>query len=326
MQRLARLLARRSVPCRAFSASRAARAEIGFIGLGNMGWRMAQNLHKAGKELVVCDVASEPIRALQELRLSAAKVHAVQTPREVAQQAPVVVTMLPSNPHVRGVYLDGPDALSAGLQPNQLFIDASTIDPNVAASVQAQIAAAGATLIDAPVSGGVNGAANATLTFMVGASPDAFERAKPILQLMGKNIVHCGAGSCGQVAKVCNNLLLGISMIGVAEAMSLGVKLGIDAKVLAGIINTSSGRCWSSDAYNPVPGVMDGVPAARDYQGGFAVDLMAKDLSLAASAANSIKHPLLLGGEAQQIYNLLSQHGYGQLDFGSIYKFLAAAK
>jgi 3-hydroxyisobutyrate dehydrogenase len=280
---------------------------------------MAQNLQTKGKSLVVFDVAAQPIQTLVQGGAKAAA-----TPKEVAKNASIVITMLPSNPHVLKVYTEGEDSLIKGLQKNQLFIDASTIDPNVAKQVQSIITAAGATLIDAPVSGGVNGAASGTLTFMVGSSKEDFERAKPILSLMGKNIVHCGPGSCGQIAKVCNNLLLGISMIGVSEAMSLGVKLGIDPKVLAGVINTSSGRCWSSDAYNPVPGVMENVPSSRDYQGGFAVDLMAKDLSLAISAANSIKTPLILGAEAHQVYNMLSQQGYGNLDFGAIYKFLSA--
>jgi len=158
---------------------------------------------------------------------------------------------------------------------------------------------------------------------MVGGSVDAFNRAKPILELMGKNIVHCGGPGNGQVAKVCNNLLLGISMIGVSEAMNLGVKLGMDPKILAGIINTSSGRCWSSDSYNPVPGVIPTVPASNNYAGGFATDLMAKDLSLAVSAANAVKQPLPLGGSAHQFYNMLSQKGLGGLDFAVAYKFLS---
>jgi len=177
--------------------------------------------------------------------------------------------------------------------------------------------------VDAPVSGGVGGAQNATLTFMVGGSKEDFDRVKPLLELMGKNIVHCGGPGNGQVAKVCNNLLLGISMIGVSEAMNLGVKLGMDPKVLAGIINTSSGRCWSSDTYNPVPGVIPTVPASNGYKGGFASDLMAKDLYLAVSAANSIKQPLPLGGNAHQFYNLVSQKGLGGYDFSVVYKLLS---
>jgi len=208
------------------------------------------------------------------------------------------------------------------MRPNSLFIDASTIDPTAAREVSAEAARRGATLLDAPVSGGVGGAEAGTLTFMVGGDPASFERAKPLLQCMGKNIVHCGASGNGQVVKVCNNLVLGISMIGVAEAMNLGISLGMDAKTLAGIFNTSSARCWSSDTYNPVPGVLPNVPAARGYAGGFGVDLMAKDLGLAVNAAEKIKSPLPLGGVALQIYNLLAAHGYGGKDFGSVYAFL----
>jgi len=143
---------------------------------------------------------------------------------------------------------------------------------------------------------------------------------------MGKNIVHCGGSGNGQVAKVCNNLLLGISMIGVSEAMNLGISLGMDPKILAAVINSSSGRCWSSDVYNPVPGVVPGVPCSNEYKGGFAVDLMAKDLGLAVAAAQAVKEPLVLGGSAHQVYNLISQKGYGGLDFSAVFKFLADGK
>jgi len=292
--------------------------QIGFIGLGQMGFRMAQNLLKAGKSVVVYDVATEQSQLLAKEGAKVAK-----SPKEVAANSKTIITMLPSSPHVQSVYLEGPECLLEGLSSGQLFIDASTIDPSVAREVQKAVRAKGADMVDAPVSGGIVGAQNATLTFMVGGEAATFEAAKDTLKLMGKNIVHCGGPGNGQVAKVANNLVLGISMIGVSEAMNLGIKLGMDPKVLAGIFNTSSARCWSSDTYNPVPGVIEGVPSSRDYTGGFGVDLMAKDLSLAVSAANAIKEPLPLGGSALQTYNLLSKKGFGKKDFSSIYKYLA---
>lgn len=230
--------------------------------------------------------------------------------------------MLPSSPHVRSCYLEGENNLVEGLQPGQVFVDASTIDPAVAREIQAKLASLGASMIDAPVSGGIGGAQNATLTFMVGGTPEDFEKAKPILQLMGKNIVYCGGSGNGQVVKLANNLVLGISMIAVSEAMNLGIKLGMDPKTLAGVLNTSTARCWSSDTYNPVPGVIPGVPSSNNYEGGFGVDLMAKDLSLAVGAAHAIKEPLPLGGSALQMYNMLSAKGMGRKDFSSVYQFL----
>jgi 3-hydroxyisobutyrate dehydrogenase len=173
-------------------------------------------------------------------------------------------------------------------------------------------------MLDAPVSGGTGGATAGTLTFMVGGSLADFDRAQPILAAMGKNIVHSGDAGNGQVAKVANNMLLGISMIGVSEAMALGVSLGMDASVLAGIINTSSGRCWSSDTYNPFPGVLESAPAARGYSGGFGTDLMLKDLGLASEAAKQIGQPVILGALAQQLYQSFSAQGNGGLDFSAI--------
>ena len=184
----------------------------------------------------------------------------------------------------------------------------------------------GSVLLDAPVSGGVLGAENATLTFMLGGAPADVERAKPLLSAMGKNIVHCGATGTGQIAKICNNLVLAISMIGVSEAMNLGVTLGIDPKVLAGIFNTSSARCWSSEVYNPVPGVLPNVPASRGYTGGFGSALMAKDVGLAVAAAHAKQVPLPLGGAALQVYNLLGAQGHGQRDFSVVYEFLATKR
>ncbi|MNE28369.1 3-hydroxyisobutyrate dehydrogenase [compost metagenome] len=236
------------------------------------------------------------------------------SPAELARaDVEVIITMLPAAQHVKQVYL-GEDGLLANVQPGVLLIDSSTIDPHSARDVATATRAHGNPMLDAPVSGGTAGAAAGTLTFMVGGEQVDFERAKPVLAAMGKNIVHCGAAGNGQVAKVANNMLLGISMIGVAEAMSLGVKLGMDAEVLAGIINTSSGRCWSSEVNNP----LTGAPAARGYSGGFGTDLMLKDLGLASEAARQVRQPVLLGALAQQLYQTFSAQGNGQLDFSAI--------
>lgn len=218
------------------------------------------------------------------------------------------------------------DHVFQAARPGTLLVDCSTIDPNVAAEVAKSASEKGFSMVDAPVSGGVGGAEAATLTFMVGGEEAAFEAARAYLRHMGKNIVHCGPASTGQVAKVCNNLILGISMAAVAEAMNLGVRLGADPKVLASIINTSSGRCWSSDTYNPVPGVMDNVPASRGYTGGFGVALMRKDLGLALDAAKAVDAPLPTGGLAHTLYSVMTNKGYGKRDFSSIFEFLNEKK
>jgi 3-hydroxyisobutyrate dehydrogenase len=288
--------------------------KIAFIGLGHMGAPMARNLLKAGHEVTVFDVVQASVDALV-----AAGARAQTSSRNAVSTAEMVVTMLPSSPHVQSVYL-GADGVLAGVARNVPLVDSSTIDPLVAREVAATAAKQGNPLADAPVSGGTGGAEAGTLTFMVGASAELFATVRPVLAHMGKNIVHCGGSGNGQVAKICNNLLLGISMIGVAEAMSLGVKLGIDPKVLAGIINTSSGRCWSSDTYNPYPGVMENVPSSRDYAGGFAADLMLKDLGLANDAAHRAGQMPVMGATAQQIYQEISRHGAGRQDFSVVMK------
>jgi 3-hydroxyisobutyrate dehydrogenase len=303
-----------------FTASTAPRASIGFIGLGNMGAPMAANLLKRQHQVTVLDVNPLAVKQLAALGAKAAP-----TPAALASSGvDVVVTMLPSSPHARAVYT-GESGVLSGVKAGTLLVDASTIDPTVSRELALAAAQKGAAFIDAPVSGGVGGATNGTLTFMVGGARDAFDKAKPILECMGKNVVYCGGPGNGQVVKICNNLVLGISMIGVSEAMNLGIKLGMDPKTLAGIFNTSSARCWASDTYNPVPGVIDSVPASRNYDGGFGSALMAKDLGLAVAAAHDIKAPLPLGGAALQVYNLLAAHGLANKDFSVAYQFLAAA-
>ena len=290
--------------------------KLAFIGLGNMGGPMARNLVKAGHTLTVFDVVKANVDALVAVGATAAS-----SAKHAAAEGELVITMLPSSPHVKSVYL-GEAGVLAGATAGTTLIDSSTIDPATAREVAAAALARGFAMADAPVSGGTGGAEAGTLTFMVGAEPALFERIKPLLAHMGKNIVHCGGTGTGQVAKICNNMLLGISMVGVAEAMNLGVALGIDPKVLAGIINTSSGRCWSSDTYNPYPGVLPNAPAARGYTGGFGTDLMLKDLGLATDAAKQARQSVVMGATAQQLYQLLSSQGAGGQDFSAIINLL----
>ncbi|MHA5689553.1 3-hydroxyisobutyrate dehydrogenase [Pseudomonas aeruginosa] len=288
---------------------------IGFIGLGNMGGPMALNLLKAGHALSVYDLSASAVAHATE-----AGARALGSPADIAKSdVQLIITMLPAARHVKQVYL-AEDGLLANVRAGVLLVDSSTIDPISAREVAAAAVAHGNPMLDAPVSGGTGGAAAGTLTFMVGGEQADFDTARPVLEAMGKNIVYCGACGNGQVAKVANNMLLGISMIGAAEAMALGVSLGMDAKVLASVINTSSGRCWSSDTYNPFPGVIESAPASRGYSGGFATDLMLKDLGLASEAAKQIGQPVVLGALAQQLYQSHSAQGHGGLDFSSIIK------
>jgi 3-hydroxyisobutyrate dehydrogenase len=291
---------------------------IAFIGLGNMGGPMALNLLKAGFALTVFDLSPT---ALQSAQAAGAKVAA--TAAEAAANADIVVSMLPASAHVEALYLGSGGVLQA-VQPGTLIVDCSTIAPQTAKTVYQVAQAAGCAMIDAPVSGGTAGAAAGTLTFIVGGESDALERARPLLEKMGKNIFHAGDHGAGQVAKICNNMLLAIHMIGTAEALNLGTSLGLDAKVLSEIINKSSGRNWSSELYNPFPGVMENVPASRGYSGGFGVDLMLKDLGLAQEAALHAKAATPLGTLARNLYHLHSLAGNGRLDFSSILELLQA--
>ena len=225
--------------------------KIGFIGLGHMGNPMARNLLKHGHTLKVFDVVPDLVKKLTDLGVESAPSAAT-----CSQSVELVITMLPSSPHVRSVYTGKDSGVLSGGPAGVLLIDSSTIDPHTARDVAMDARAHGNPMVDAPVSGGTGGAEAGTLTFMVGGDAADFEKAKPILQCMGKNIVHCGGAGNGQVAKICNNMMLAIEMIGTAEGMALAVKLGMDPKVFASIANTSSGRCWSSDSYNPFPGVL----------------------------------------------------------------------
>ncbi|CAN7558124.1 3-hydroxyisobutyrate dehydrogenase [Trinickia sp. LjRoot230] len=288
--------------------------KIAFIGLGNMGAPMALNLLKNGHTLNVFDLSAQAVNTLVDAGALAAP-----SPKAAASDVECVITMLPAAAHVRSVLSDT-DGVLAGIADGVPIVDSSTIDPASAQAFAELARANGNAFADAPVSGGTAGATAGTLTFMVGASVPLYESLRPILAAMGKNIVHCGPTGMGQVAKICNNLLLGITMTGVAEAMSLGVALGIDPKTLAGIINTSTGRCWSADTYNPYPGVVPGAPASRGYSGGFGTDLMLKDLGLATSAAHGVRQPVFLGALAQELYQAMSTSGHGRLDFSAIIK------
>ncbi|MEC4166209.1 MULTISPECIES: 3-hydroxyisobutyrate dehydrogenase [unclassified Pseudomonas] len=285
---------------------------IAFIGLGNMGAPMARNLLKAGHSLNLFDLNKDILA-----ELAALGGHVSASPREAAQGTGLVITMLPAAAHVRSVWL-GEDGVLAGIGAGVPAVDCSTIDPQTAREVAAAAAKQGVQMADAPVSGGTGGAQAGTLTFMVGASPALFDTLHPVLAQMGRNIVHCGDVGTGQVAKICNNLLLGISMVGVSEAMALGAALGIDSEVLAGVINSSTGRCWSSEVYNPWPGIVETAPASRGYTGGFGAELMLKDLGLATEAARQAHQPVVMGAVAQQLYQAMSLRGEGGKDFSAI--------
>jgi 3-hydroxyisobutyrate dehydrogenase len=287
---------------------------IAFIGLGNMGGPMALNLLKAGETVVVYDLVAASLDRAAEGGASVAGSAA-----EAVRRADVVITMLPASQHVSGAYL-GDDGILAHARPGALLIDCSTIAPETAAAVSQAATARGLAMIDAPVSGGIAGAAAATLTFIVGGEPAALERARPVLEKMGKTIFHAGGSGAGQVAKICNNMLLGIHMAGTAEALALGVANGLDPRVLSEIMLKSSGRNWSLEVYNPWPGVQENSAATRGYSGGFGSDLMLKDLGLSQQAAQAVGAATPLGAVAHQLYRLHGLNGHGRLDFSSIVK------
>ncbi len=286
---------------------------IAFIGLGHMGKPMALNLLKAGHSLKVFDLNAD---AMKELQAAGAQVG--ESAVQIAQDAQMVFTMLPAGRHVRQVY-EGENGLLQAVAPGTVLVDCSTIDAQTSQDLAAKAAKLGLLMLDAPVSGGTGGAIAGTLTFMVGGEDPALEKARPYLDAMGKNIFHAGKAGAGQVAKICNNMLLGILMAGTAEALALGVAHGLDPAVLSSIMARSSGRNWATELYNPWPGVMPDVPASRDYQGGFATGLMLKDLGLAADAAVSQNSATPLGELARNLFALHAAQGQNAgLDFSSI--------
>uniref|UniRef100_A0A8C3EC99 3-hydroxyisobutyrate dehydrogenase n=74 Tax=Telluraves TaxID=3073808 RepID=A0A8C3EC99_CORMO len=298
------------------SRTMASKTPVGFIGLGNMGNPMAKNLVKHGYPVIAYDVFPEACKEFQDLGAQV-----TESPADVAERADRIITMLPSSPNAKEVYT-GANGILKKVKKGSLLIDSSTIDPAVSKELAKAVEKMGAVFMDAPVSGGVGAARAGNLTFMVGGVEQEFNAAKELLTCMGSNVVYCGEVGTGQAAKICNNMLLAISMIGTAEAMNLGIRLGLDPKLLAKILNMSSGRCWSSDTYNPVPGVMEGVPSANNYQGGFGTTLMAKDLGLAQISATNTKTPVPLGSQAHQIYRMMCAKGYALKDFSAVFQFL----
>ncbi|XWS20721.1 hypothetical protein CRYUN_Cryun31cG0127000 [Craigia yunnanensis] len=305
---------------------------IGFVGLGNMGSRMANNLLKAGYKMTVHDVNCNVMKMYSDMGVSTK-----QTPFEVAEASDVVITMLPSSSHVLDVY-NGPNGLLQGgslLMP-RLLIDSSTIDPQTSRKLSVSVSNCilkekkdnweNPVMLDAPVSGGVVAAEAGSLTFMVGGSEEAYLAAKSLLLSMGKNTIFCGGPGNGSAAKICNNLAMAVSMLGVSEALALGQSLGITASTLTNIFNSSSARCWSSDSYNPVPGVMQGVPSSRNYSGGFASKLMAKDLNLAAASAEEVGLKCPLTFLAQNIFTEICKDGHESEDFSCAFHHYYSGK
>jgi 3-hydroxyisobutyrate dehydrogenase len=291
-------------------------ARIGFIGLGNMGLPMAQNLLKAGHQVEGVDVNAAAVE-----KLKAAGGAPVEFAKVAAARADVVITMLPAGQQVREVYL-GPNGIVENANEGTLLIDCSTIDVETARAVATEAEKKGLLMLDAPVSGGVGGATAATLTFMVGGSERAFVRAETILQKMGKTIVHAGGAGTGQAAKICNNMILAVSMIAVSEAFVLAEKLGLDHQKLFDISSKSSGQCWSMTSYCPVPGPVPASPANRDYAAGFTAAMMLKDLKLSQEAAKAAGAKTALGANAERIYSAYVASGEAGKDFSGIIRFV----
>ena len=290
--------------------------QIAFIGLGNMGGPMAINLHKAGHSVKAFDLSADALA-----KVKAEGVQIAASAQDAVQGAEAIVTMLPASQHVEGLFL-GNGNLLASIAKGTLVIDSSTIAAATSQKVAKAAEAAGIDFIDAPVSGGTGGAIAGTLTFMVGGTPPALERARPLLEKMGANIFHAGAVGAGQTAKICNNMLLGILMVGTSEAIALGVANGLDPKVLSEIMRRSSGGNWALEKYNPYPGVHENAPASKGYTGGFGTDLMLKDLGLSQENATAVKASTPLGGMARAIYAAHSIAGHGGEDFSSVIKML----
>ncbi|WP_404402501.1 3-hydroxyisobutyrate dehydrogenase [Idiomarina seosinensis] len=291
-------------------------ATVGFIGLGNMGGPMAANLAKAGHQVKAFDLSEQALAAVTEAGASA-----MSTARSAVEGVDFVVTMLPADHHVKNLYL-GSDGLIGLLSDKQLVIDCSTISSEAAVEVGTELENAGIGFIDAPVSGGVGGAKAGTLTFICGGNEENVDRARAVLNDMGKNVFRAGDIGAGQIAKICNNMLLSVLMVGTSEALQLGKANGLDPQVLSEIMLQSSGRNWTLEVYNPCPGVMDGVPSSNDYQGGFMVDLMAKDLGLAQQNALKAGATTPMGSLTRNLYHSWAQQGHGRQDFSSIFNYL----
>ena len=287
--------------------------KIGFIGLGNMGMPMAQNLISNGIKVKGFDVSEEVLK-----QASKNKIEVCSDTLQASKEIDVLITMLPNGEAVSSVF--NSESLLENIDPSILIIECSTISPKTSKELSLKASSLNLEMIDAPVSGGVKGAEEAGLTFMVGGSVENLEKAKPILSMMGKNIFHAGDSGSGQIAKLCNNMLLAIHMSGTAEALSMGVKSGLDPSVLSEIMSKSSGGNWSLDKYNPYPGVMTESPASKDYQGGFLNKLMIKDLNLAKELAQDSKTETPMGDSARKLYDELIEQGLEDLDFSSVQK------
>lgn len=288
-------------------------ATVGFIGLGNMGGPMAINLVKGGHTVKAFDLSADAIARIVE-----AGGQGADSAVAAATDVDFLVSMLPAGKHVDGLYVSGDAPLFDVVRKGTLIIDSSTIDAETAKRVAAVGAEKGIGFMDAPVSGGVGGAVAGTLAFMTGGTAEQFATAKPVLECMGKNIFHAGAAGAGQTAKACNNMMLAILMSGTCEVLNMGIKNGMDPAVLSEIMKQSSGNNWALQVYNPVPGVMDGVPASNNYQGGFQVDLMYKDLGLAMDLSQQSASPVPMGSAARSLFSLHKSKGNGGLDFSSL--------
>lgn len=291
-------------------------SKVGFIGLGNMGGPMMRNLVKAGHRIKAYDVAPTLVAAAKEAGAEPAAGAAA-----AAREVEIVITMLPAGQHVRSVYL-GEAGVIAAAAPNTLLVDCSTIDVATARAVSGAAKEKRLDMVDAPVSGGVAGAQAATLTFMVGGTESAFARAEPVLKAMGKAIVHAGPAGNGQAAKICNNMMLGIQMVSVAEAFALAEKLGLAAAKLFEISAKASGQCWSLTSYCPEPGLVPTAPSNRNFQPGFTAAMMLKDLRLAQEAASAAGAATPLGAAAAALYALFSSKGHDALDFSAIIQMI----
>ncbi|CAG9584919.1 unnamed protein product [Danaus chrysippus] len=307
-----------AIPRRNYSSK--ADKNIAFLGLGNMGGFMAANLVKKGFNVRGYDPSKEAQNAAAKEGVTSASSIAA-----AVDGVDAVVSILPSNKVVLDAYL-GNDGVVKHAPKGSLLIDSSTVDPNVPKQIFPVAIESGVNFIDAPVSGGVMGAQNATLAFMVGGRKEDFERSLPMLKAMGLKHFHCGDSGAGQVAKLANNMLMGITGMATAECMNMGIKMGLDPKVLLDVLNNSSARSWSTEVYCPVPGLVPTAPSSRNYDGGFKNELMVKDLELASGMALGIRSPIPLGAVATQLYRIVQSRGYGQKDFSFIYKLLKDEK
>ncbi len=291
---------------------------IGFVGLGNMGSPMVVNLIHAG-----CSVKAYDLDASALAVASSEGAAVAQSLAHLAEDVDVIVTMLPASEHVSQVYLghDEEAGLLSLIKAGTFLIDCSTIDPEMARKVASEATSKGFEFVDAPVSGGVAGAQAGTLTFIVGGTEQAFQRSQTVLNHMGNKILHAGGAGDGQMAKICNNLMLGILMTGACEALNLGIDNGLDPKVLSEIMLQSSGKNWALELYNPCPGIMDNVPASHDYRPGFMTKLMLKDLGLGLDAAAKSQSSIPLGSLVRNLYSYHNTNGNGELDFSSLFKF-----